>query len=181
MWLAEAGFFTRVLGYTCTVGVTSELLKYIAIRYTIFPSRIRTRLDGLAYSVAASVGYAAVLNLHLVFDPDPTVTADAQRIAINFISQVGFGLIMGFFLGELALHDRPALFLGAGLALGALANGLYIAFRAIAAGSGFSVSNLNGLILVVFFVLGVALAVNFLIRTFDARDAALQGERQMIS
>lgn len=176
-WLADAGFFTRVLGYTFTLGVTAEFLKYIAVRYTVFPRGIRNRMDGIAYSVAASVGYATVLNFSVVLEREATVTADALRIAINFITQVSFGMVVGYFMAELALRDRPMIFLGMGLFAGALLHGLYIAFRAIASGSGFSVSNVNGLLVGLLFAVLVMLSINFLIRTFDAREAA-QAQRR---
>lgn len=184
-WLADATFFTRWFGYAFTYGVTTEFLKYIAIRYTIWPSRIRVRMDGVAYSIAASVGYAVVLNLGVVFGRDPVVVADAFRIATNFITQIGFGVIMGFFLAEMALNNRPPIFLPMGLLFGALMQGFYIAFRAIASGSDFaaegdiSLLNLNGFLLAPLFVLLVALAINFLINNADKREADLAGVKRI--
>jgi RsiW-degrading membrane proteinase PrsW (M82 family) len=163
----------------CTFGVTSEFLKYIAIRYTVFPSRIRNRMDGIAYSIAASVGYATVVNMHVVFALEPTVSADAVRIAINFVAQVSFGVIMGYFLSEVALHQRNWFFLGIGLVMGAFIHGLYIAFRGIAAGSGLNVQNVRGLLLVIFFAMLVTAAINFIVATLDMREAALAGERRL--
>ncbi|MFP4323702.1 MAG: hypothetical protein ACLFTK_14710, partial [Anaerolineales bacterium] len=120
-WLAEAGFFSRVLGYAFTFGVTAEFLTYIAVRYTVFPSGFRTRIDGMAYSASAGMGYAAVLNAHVVFAEQSTVTADAVIIALNYFSQVSFGMIMGFFLADLAVAPRkPPYYLALGLLLGAV-------------------------------------------------------------
>jgi len=178
-WLSDAGFFNRVLGYTLTFGVTAEVLKYIAIRYTVWPRRFRIRMDGIAYSFAAAMGYATVVNLHLVFGNEATVTANAIRIGINFISQIGFGVVMGFFIAEAALFRRPALFLASGLFVGALLNGLYIAFRAIASGSGFNVQLVSSLVLVVGFAGLMIIAINFLIETAENRDAALQGIKRI--
>jgi RsiW-degrading membrane proteinase PrsW (M82 family) len=175
-WLSEAGFFSRVLGYTFTFGVICEFLKYIAIRYSVWPRRIKTRMDGLAYSLAAGMGYATVLNLRIIFLDQPTVTADAVRLATNFITQMGFGLVMGYFLAELALRPRRGpLFLAGGLFLGAFLQGLYIGFRRIAIGSGY----LNGLILAVFFALLVMLALNFLIENAENREANLAGRKRV--
>ncbi len=178
-WLSDAGFFNRVLGYTLTVGVSAEVLKYIAIRYTVWPRRFRIRMDGIAYSFASAIGYATVINLHLVFGNEATVTANALRIGINFISQVGFGTVMGFFIAELALHRAPALFLPAGLFLGAFISGLYIAFRAVASGSGFNVQLISSLLLALGFAGAVMISVNFLIETAENRDAGLQGVKRI--
>lgn len=179
-WLSEAGFFSRVLGYAFTFGVTTEFLKYIAIRYTVWPGAIRTRMDGIAYSVAAAIGYATVLNIRFVFEGNPVVTADAIEISINFYTQIGFGTIMGFFLAEMAVvPNRPPYFLAMGLFIGAFVQGLFIGFRAIAVGSGFSVSAINGVLLAIAFMIGVILAINFLIEAADSREASLRGERRI--
>jgi len=179
-WLADAGFFSRLFGYSFTVGVTTEFLKYVAIRYTIWPKRIRTRIDGVAYSVAASVGYATVLNGHLVFGNEPTVSAMGIRIAINFISQLSFGVIMGYFMAEMALvPNRAPFFLAGGLFAGSLMQGAFVAFRGIAAGSGFRVASINGLLLVIFFALMVTLAINFLVENAESRAADLAGVKRI--
>ncbi|HLA44656.1 MAG TPA: hypothetical protein VJZ27_14525, partial [Aggregatilineales bacterium] len=179
-WLSEAGFFTRALGYAFTFGVTSEFLKYIAIRYTVWPRRVRIRMDGIAYSVAASVGYATVLNIQVVLQEEPTVSVLTIRIAINFITQIGFGVIMGYFMSEMAVvPNRSPWYLASGLFIAALINGLFIGFRGIAVSSGFNVRSLNGLILAIFFALFVMLTINFLIESADQRAADLAGIRRI--
>jgi RsiW-degrading membrane proteinase PrsW (M82 family) len=176
LWLSEGGFFSRVLGYSFTVGVTIEFLKYIAIRYTVWPRRFRVRMDGIAYGIAAGVGYSVVLNGRVVFFEEATVTAEALRIATNFIVQSGFSAIMGYFLASLALQpSRSPFYLAGGLFVASLMQGLYIAFRRIAIGSG----DLNGLFLALFFVLLVALVINFLIENADSREANLKGIRRI--
>ena len=172
-WLSDAGFFSRVLGYAFTAGVTAEFLKYIAIRYTTFPANFRVRMDGVAYSVAASIGYATVLNFQVVFELEPTVSSQAIRIAVNFISQVSIGTIMGFFMAQLALVPRRnSFFLGIGLFIASIVSGMFTGFRAIAAGSGFAVSSINGLFVIIGLGMAVMFAINFLIQNADGRDAA---------
>ena len=179
-WLSDAGFFGRLLGYSFTVGVTTEFLKYVAIRYTIWPKRIRARIDGVAYSIAASVGYATVLNAQVVFGTEPTVSAMAIRIAINFISQLGFGVIVGYFMAEMALvPNRAPFFLAGGLFTGSLMQGAFVAFRGIAAGSGFRVASVNGFLLVIFFAVMTMLAINFLIENAESRAADLAGVKRI--
>jgi hypothetical protein len=191
-WLSGAGFFSRVLGYAFTLGVSSEFLKYIAIRYTIFPRRIRVRMDGIAYSVAASVGYATVVNAHVVFSQRQIVTADAIRIATTFISQLGFGVIIGYFVAQMViLPRRVPYFWAGGLFLGALMHGLFMAFRAIAGGSGYGIAeavtevsvsglaSLNGLLLASFFALLVIFAINFVVENADQREADRAGIKRI--
>lgn len=179
-WLSEAGFFSRVLGYAFTAGIVSEFLKYVAIRYTVWPRRFRCRMDGIAYSVAASMGYAIVRNAYVIIEDNPTVTAEVVRIAFNFITEIGFGVVVGYFMAEMALRpQRPPFFLGSGLAIAAILDGLFFGFRAVAVGSSFAVSPIRGLLVGLGFALAVMFAINYLIEVAEGREASLAGRRRV--
>jgi Na+-translocating ferredoxin:NAD+ oxidoreductase RnfA subunit len=142
-------------------------------------------LDGIAYAMAAAVGYAVVLNLHAALDTDSSVTATALRVASNTFSQVAVGLIMGFFLAELRIGRPPVFWLPGGLLLAAFASGLYYAFRGIAIVGGLSVDStgsapLRGLALALALVLIVFAIIAFIIESSDARMEALTGRRQAL-
>ena len=62
-WLNTAPGLTRLLGYAVTVGLTVEFLKYLILRYTVWPRRFRRRIDSMAYSLAVSLAFATVFNL----------------------------------------------------------------------------------------------------------------------
>jgi RsiW-degrading membrane proteinase PrsW (M82 family) len=81
VWLPRVSFFGRTLGYTLTTGLAVEFLKYAVVRYSVWPQHFRQRLDGIAYAMAAAVGYAVVLNLHAALLTDASLTATALRVA----------------------------------------------------------------------------------------------------
>jgi hypothetical protein len=115
-----------------------------------------------------------------IFSERPTVVADAISIATTLVSQVGVGVIVGYFLGDLAVRpNRPPFFLAGGLFTGAFVSGLVVGFRAIASRSGFAVSVINGLLVVVGFSVAVMLVINFLIETAENREANQQGRKRV--
>lgn len=184
-WLPGQGFFGRVLGYMATAGFTAEFLKYAVLRYTIWPGRIRQRLDGVAYALAVSLGYALVYNLHAALYTDATLSATALRVASVTLSQLGIGVVMGFFLAELAIGRVPIFWVSIGLGLSSLLEGLYYAFRSLAIVGGLSVTGsasapLRGLALASGLVVILFAIFAFLIDSADRRMEAVIGRRRAL-
>lgn len=184
-WLPGQGFFGRVLGYGLTVGVTTEFLKYAILRYTGWPQRFRQRLDGVAYALTVSLGFAVVYNVHFALDPDMTLTATALRVASVTFSQLGIGVVTGYFLAELRIGRPPIFWLSAGLLLAGLLHGIYYSFRGIAIVSGLGVgatasSPERGLALAFGLVAALFAVFAFLIESSDARMEALTGRREVL-
>lgn len=184
-WLPTQSFFGRVLGYATTVGFTAEFLKYAVVRYTIWPDRIRQRLDGVAYALAASVGYAVVLNLQVALFSDDTLVATALRVASNTFSQMGIGVIMGYFLAEMVVGRTPVFWLPMGLGIASLLSGIYYGFRSLTVVRSISATGsisapLRGLALAVGLVAVLYATFAFLIESADARMEALTGRRQAL-
>ena len=184
-WLPEEGFFGRVLGYAATAGFVGEFLKYLVLRYTVWPGRIHQRLDGIAYALAASVGYATVLNIRFALDADVTLTAMALRMASITFSQVAVGLIIGFFMAELAIGRTPIFWLPTGLLLGSLLSGLYYGFRGTAIISGLSVEGtasapIRGLALAFGLLAVMYSAMAFIIESADTRTRLQTGRRDSL-
>jgi len=184
-WLPMQSFFGRVLGYTTTVGFTAEFLKYAVVRYTVWPDRIRQRLDGVAYALAASVGYAVVLNLRVALFTDDTLVATALRVASNTFSQLGIGVIMGFFLAELVIGRTPVFWLPLGLGIASLLSGAYYGFRSLTIVRGISATGpisapMRGLALAFVLIAVLYVTFAFLIESADARMEALTGRRQAL-
>lgn len=179
-WLPEAGFFERVFGYTLTLGVLSEFIKYAAVRYTVWPNRFRTRMDGIAYSAAAAVGYATVFNLRYALLDEPTVTATAMRVMTNIFVHVAIAAIMGYFLSELALGNPSAYWLPLGLIIAAFISGLHTAFRALSIVSGLDPNStasrpVGGVLLAVGLAIAILGALSFLIENAETRAAEQLG------
>ncbi len=184
-WLPGAGFGGRLLGYAVTIGFTAEFLKYLVLRYTVWPRHITQRLDGVAYSLAASVGYAVVLNVRFALFTDATLVATALRVASITLPHLAVGVIIGFFLAELWIGRTAIFWLPVGLGIAAFVSGAHYAFRAIAitgspsvAGTGSS--PLLGLLLA-FGLVAVLFAIfAFLIANADARTQALTSPRRAL-
>jgi hypothetical protein len=187
-WLVTAPGLTRLIGYTLIAGTVQEFLKYTVIRYSVWPSYFRTRSDGVAYAMAAGIGYATVLNLNYVFSTLADPASSALRITEFTLAQVAISLIMGYLLAELNLsHDTTVFSLPGGLLLASFLTGLSITLR-----GGLVVSNpidgrgnpsstgnsaFQGLGAAIFLVIVMFSAFYFLINNADER-ARLRGQFQ---
>lgn len=124
-WLPLSGAVNRIIGYTFTVGIVQEFIRYLVLRYTVWPGYFRTRLDGVAYGVAGAVGYAAVLNLNFVLSTNPSVDVAAMRVFDELVRQVAGGIIVGYGLAEVRFNARPfPLLLAATIVFAAFVTGI---------------------------------------------------------
>jgi RsiW-degrading membrane proteinase PrsW (M82 family) len=184
-WLPAASFFGRAIGYAATIGFAGEFLKYTALRYTIWPEYIHQRLDGIAYGLAVSLGYATVLSLRVALDADVTLAATALRVASITFSQVALGAVLGFFLAELAIGRTTVFWIPSGLLLTALLSGLYYAFRGIAIVGGLSVTGtgsapVRGLLLAFGLLALMYASVAFIVESADTRMRLQTGRRDTL-
>lgn len=173
-WLPLANALTRILGYALIAGFTMEFLKFAVLRYAVWEGQITTRQDGIAYSLAAALGYAVVLNLNFVFDQAADPGSVVLRVAGNTLSQAAIGIIVGSALAELKI-GKPSVFgLPISLGIAALLHGLFIVARAGVVVGAFSTTasgNLPAasLIVAVALVAMIFSVIGFLVRTADAR------------
>lgn len=152
----------RLVGLILAVGFTQEVLKYAAIRYTVFPtSDFRTRVDGTLYGVAAGLGYATVLNLeYVLFHQGVILFVGAIQMVNTALAQAGFAAVTGYFLAGAKYGDRPIWWVPAGLITAATLNGVFAMLRHEVSVRGLSYDPLNALILAIAFV-AVALGILF--------------------
>lgn len=183
-WLATTSGLQRVIGYALTAGFTQEFIKLAVVRFTVWENDIRTRRDGIAYSLAASVGYATVLSLAYVLTDTanaPDVAAVALRVAGFALSQMAIGTICGYALADLRIGRPAVLWLPLGLAIAALMEGVFVALRAGVIVSsigtnaaGVQTSNGSQLISSLAVAAGLLVilfaATNFMINSTDARE-----------
>ena len=184
-WLPGAGFGRRLLGYTATIGFTAEFLKYLVLRHTVWPRHITQRLDGIAYGLAVSVGYATMLSLRFALFTDATLLATALRVVSITLPHLAVGAVLGFFLAELWIGRTAIFWLPAGLGIAAFISGVHYAFRAIAISGSPSVAStgsapLLGLLLAFGFVAVLFAIFAFLIASADARAQALTSPRRTL-
>lgn len=180
-WLATASATTRILGYTLTIGIVQEFLKYAVMRYSVWPDAFRTRSDGIAYALACGLGYATALNISFALISPLNPTSMALRVAETTLSQLAISTIVGYFLAELKLVNNPAILSMPGaLLLAALITGLSTVIRgglvvgaispASATSAGLSGSTaLQGLGMAVFLVTVLFAIFYFLITNADTR------------
>ena len=173
-WLPLAGALTRILGYGLIAGFTIEFLKFAVLRYTVWGGQITTRQDGIAYSLAAALGYAVVLNLNFVFDQAADTASVALRVAGNTLSQAAIGVIVGSALTELKIGTPSMFGLPVSLGIAALLHGLFIVVRAgvvvgafnTTASGNLPAAGLNAAVAMVAMIFSV---IGFLVQTADAR------------
>lgn len=174
-WLSTASGGVRILGYLLTVSITQEFIKYAAVRYTIYPGALRVRLDAIAYTIAAGIGYATVLNINYVLNEPALPAVAVLRIVETTLAQVAVSTVIGFFLAELHFGDLPAVALPLGLLLAALLNALSVTVRAGLVVAGISPTStasnpLQGLGMPVFLVVILFSAFGFLINNAEERE-----------
>lgn len=179
-WLPEAGFFSRIIGYTLTLGIVGEITKYLVVRYTIWPQQIRMRLDGIAYSVPAALGYALIMNVQYILNEDPLLTSAIFRVVINVYLHIAAGAVMGYFLAELAINPNgPFYWFPMGLSLSAFLGSLYFVFRRVSISSGLGSRPLGGILLSIAFAILILGILSFIIENAEERAAARQGVRRI--
>src|SRR5690606_2074732 len=121
---------SRIVGYTFTVGMTQALTCYLVVRYVAWQDCMRVRIDGIAFMLAAAVGYATVLNLQYVVNVDAAIDIIAMRVFHNTALLYAVAIVIGFGLGETKFGRPTPLLLTLTLALGATLTGIAIPLRA---------------------------------------------------
>lgn len=174
-WLSHSSAITRIVGYTISIGVATEITKYLVMRYSIWPDQLRVRIDGVAYAVAASIGVATVANLHSLAIPGITPDALAILVLDTTATNLAAGLFVGYGLSESAL-GRPTPFLGPlSVALAALVHGVAIPIRTGLGNAGFSLRGgaanpILGVAASVLLVILVAVLISFLFGSAERRE-----------
>jgi RsiW-degrading membrane proteinase PrsW (M82 family) len=166
-WLPLSSAVSRIVGYTFTIGIVQEFLKYMVMRYVVWPGCFRIRLDGVAYSAASAIGYATVLNLEFALTNSPPPDVAAMRFFTTLALQLVGSLIVGYGLAELHFDLPSPLLLTITLALAALIIGIATPLNAglVNAGLGLGVSApkpLLGLAFSAGVLIGIASILSFL-------------------
>jgi RsiW-degrading membrane proteinase PrsW (M82 family) len=129
-WLPLSSAITRIIGYTFTGGIVQEMLKYLVVRYTVWPQQFRNRLDGVAYGAASALGYATVLNLHFALANPATPDVTANRVFSNLALHLVTSLVVGYGLAEVRFGQPSPFLMTLSIALAAFITGVAIPIRA---------------------------------------------------
>lgn len=175
-WLSTASGLNRIVGYTLSVGMVHEFLKYAVLRYSVWRTDFNTRLDAVAYAMAAAIGFATALNIHFALNNTLNLASAALRMTEITLAQVAISPIIGFALYELRKPNVFVLTPLLGVLIAALFNALSIVLRAglIVAGiSRTSTANnaIYGLGMALFLIVVLFSALSFLVRAADEREA----------
>lgn len=123
-WLPLQSVFARVAGYTFTAGMVDVGLKFVVLRYLIYPQGLRVRSDAAAYAFAAAVGYSFYLNLVHVWRIEPTWDVAAVYVLANITIQFASSLFITLAIVESYFGDAFPLVLPGNLLLAAAAAGV---------------------------------------------------------
>jgi hypothetical protein len=189
-WLPLSSAIIRIIGYTFTVGVVQEILKYVVLRYTVWPDAFRIRLDAVAYGAAGAVGYASALNLHYILSTPSMPDVAANRIFANLALHLVTSTIVGYGLSEVRFTQPSPLLPTVTLAFAAFVTGVAIPIRAGLMNTGLSIdvnsSNpllnlslakpLQGLVFSLALLVTVSMILSFLFTSSEQREreAAMQ-------
>ncbi len=175
-WLSLESTLTRILGYAATVAVVQEVLKYVVLRYTVWPDYYRTRTDSIAYGAASAIGYAVVVNLHFAAaNPDANMDSmTLQVFAVTGMHLVG-SICMAYGLSETIFNRALSFLMPAMLLSAAFVNGIALAMRPsfLNATLGLTVSaqrTIFGLIFSIILYAGPMIVMLFLFNVAERRE-----------
>lgn len=123
-WIPLQSAFERIIGYTFTVGIIDTGLKFIVLRYLVFPNSFRIRTDAIAFCVACAIGYTSVINLDLIVNIRPTLTIATVYVLGNYTMQIVSSLILSYGLSQTALDNALPLLLPVTIIVSAFLIGL---------------------------------------------------------
>lgn len=184
-WLPLSSALERILGYAVTVGSVQEIIKYLVLRYTIWPQNIRIRQDGIAYSIAAGIGYATVLNIHFItlYSSAPSDIV-AQQVFTNYALLIVTSIIMGYGLAEVRFSNPNPAFLSFVIIVAISINGIAIPIRAGLVNASFSLAGSAprtflgiGFSAVLFIV--ISIIIMFLLRNAERRNEEARSSMEM--
>lgn len=143
-WLPLAPALDRILGYTITVGITEEFIKYLIIRYTVWPTYFRIRLDGIAYGIASGIGYATLINLQFILSNSASpIDVVVFRVIANYALHVSTGIIIGYGLSEVYFSNPTPIFQALVLIVAAIVTGIAIPIHAGLVNASLSITSIS--------------------------------------
>ena len=126
-WLPLQSVFSRIIGYTLTAGFVDAGLKFIVLRYLIYPQGLRVRGDGIAYAFAGALGYSGFLNFAVVWQLEPNWNIAAIYLLSNLTIQLASSMFIALGIIESYFSDAHPLVLPINVLVAALSTGLITA------------------------------------------------------
>jgi RsiW-degrading membrane proteinase PrsW (M82 family) len=113
----------RVLHAVLIAGLSQEMCKYAAVRYTIYLSReFDEPMDGIVYMMACGTGFAVWVNYHRLASQHHEVylSIGAARAVVTTLAHASFAGLLGYVMGRAKFSRRSAPVRGVLLMLGLL-------------------------------------------------------------
>jgi len=103
------GLISIAISCWCVIALCEESLKYFVLRTFAVPHRSFNEIyDGILYSVAASLGFAAVENVFYVFlSEGQGLMVALMRAVLSVPSHALWGVMMGYFVGVAKFETDP--------------------------------------------------------------------------
>jgi RsiW-degrading membrane proteinase PrsW (M82 family) len=180
-WLSNQSLVTRILGYAFTVGILHEFLKFLVLRYVVWPTYYRVRSDAVAYGVATAIGYAVVLNINYLVDtPSIQVGALVLRVFSTIILQVAGSLIVAYGLSETRFNNPLSILLPVIMVFASLIHGVVIPLRTSFVNRPIGLTpsasrDILGLVLDAVVYIGVFITIYFLFTVSEKTENIKQG------
>lgn len=124
LWLPLQSVIQRIAGYSLTAGLIDVGLKFVVLRYLIYPQALRVRSDAVAYAIAGAIGYSFYMSLVLVWRLEPTWNNAAIYILSSFAIQATSSVFIALGILESYFSDAFPLVLPVNLLAAALVSGI---------------------------------------------------------
>lgn len=189
-WLPQADSASKLLGFALTNGALNVALLYLMMRYILWPSHIRTRLDMIAYSSVTAIAYATISGLRAAAYEYPAAHLLAAQIFADYTLMLTAGAVIGYGVAESFFANASAFIMPFVTIIAAILMGVAHSVRSSLISSRFgsdSISGPNalfgfapafGLIFSVVFVLGVMLATAFFYANAEQRERESQASER---
>src|SRR5580693_7912424 len=122
----------RVIEAVLVIGLSQEVCKYAAVRYSIYMSReFDEPMDGIVYMMACGTGFAVWVNYHRLSGQGHHVilSKEAAQAVVTTLAHASFAGFLGYVMGRAKFSQRTPLLRGTllmGGLLGAAAlNGVF--------------------------------------------------------
>jgi hypothetical protein len=128
-WLALAGRFDRILGYSFTIGLVQVSIIYGIVRIMTWYNAYRIRTDAIAYCTTAAIGCITVWNIHFLATGNITPDVVALRMFSMTSSILLASIIIAYGLAELRFNPKFYWILPLTILASMVIIGFVIAFR----------------------------------------------------
>lgn len=169
-----------IFGAIVVIGIIHQSLVYVAVRYTVFPTReFDEWIDGIIYATAAGLGFATVLNIYRVVElGGAKLVISAIYCVVNSLAYASFASIIGYFLSMLKFREGAGQWLlVVGIIIAAIMNGLFFWIRRLIVTHGMEYNPWNSLVAGVVIVAIIYGVVELLMR----RSVALEVRKASVS